>query len=116
MERENLGSLVVERDGRLCGIITDRDIALRVVGTLKDPAVTPVREVMTPDPIRISVNKTLRHLTSLMHAYHGRRVPIVDDFDTTVGIVSLDDLIARSGDPMSEIGKALAEKFPREID
>lgn len=112
MEQNNVGSLVAEKDGKLCGIITDRDIALRVVGALKDPQATLVKEVMTPDPIRISVDKTLRHLTSLMHAYHIRRVPVVNGFDTTVGIVTLDDLIAELGDEISDIGKAIAEEFP----
>jgi CBS domain-containing protein len=113
MERHNVGSLVVEKDGRLRGIITDRDIALRVAGALKDPQATLVEEIMTPDPIRISADKTLRHLISLMHAYHVRRVPVVNGFDTAVGIVTLDDLIAQLGDQMSEIGKAIAEEFPR---
>lgn len=113
MEQNNVGSLVAEKDGKLCGIITDRDIALRVAGALKDPQATLVKEVMSPDPIRISVDKTLRHLTSLMHAYHVRRVPVVNGFDTTVGIVTLDDLIAELGDEMSDIGKAIAEEFPR---
>jgi CBS domain-containing protein len=84
-----------------------------VVGALKDPRMTLVKDIMTPDPIRISVNKTLHHLTSLMHAYHVRRVPIVNGFDTAVGIVTLDDLIADLGDQMSEIGKAISEEFPR---
>jgi CBS domain containing-hemolysin-like protein len=48
-----------------------------------------------------------------MHAYHVRRVPVVNGFDTTVGIVTLDDLIAELGDEMSDIGKAIAEEFPR---
>jgi CBS domain-containing protein len=48
-----------------------------------------------------------------MHAYHVRRVPIVNGFDTAVGIVTLDDLIADLGDQMSEIGKAISEEFPR---
>jgi CBS domain-containing protein len=113
MEQNNIGALVAERDGKLCGIVTDRDIALRVVGALKDPRMTLVKDIMTPDPIRISVNKTLHHLTSLMHAYHVRRVPIVNGFDTAVGIVTLDDLIADLGDQMSEIGKAISEEFPR---
>ena len=45
-----------------------------------------VKEIMTPDPIRISVEKELHHLTSLMHAYHVRRVPIVNGFDDALGI------------------------------
>ena len=113
MEQNNVGCLIAEREGRLCGIVTDRDIALRVAGAKRDPDKTMVKEIMTPDPIRISVDKDLRQLTAMMHAYHVRRVPIVNGFDTTVGIVTLDDLIAQLGDQMSEIGKAISEEFPQ---
>jgi CBS domain-containing protein len=113
LEQNNVGSLVVEKNGKLCGIVTDRDIALRVTGARRDPLSTPVKDIMTPDPIRISVDKDIHHLTSLMHAYHVRRVPIVDDHDTALGIVTLDDLIAQLGDEMSKIGKAISGEFPR---
>jgi CBS domain-containing protein len=113
MEQNNVGCLIAEREGRLCGIVTDRDIALRVAGAKRDPDKTMVKDIMTPDPIRISVDKDLHHLTAMMHAYHVRRVPIVNGFDTTLGIVTLDDLIAQLGDEMSEIGKAISEEFPQ---
>jgi len=111
MEQKNVGCLIAERDGKLCGILTDRDIALRVAGAQKNPQETSVLEIMTPDPIRISVDKDLHHLTSLMHTYHVRRVPIVNGYDTALGIVTLDDLIAQMGSNMSEIGKAISEEF-----
>jgi CBS domain-containing protein len=114
MEQKNVGCLIAEREGKLCGIVTDRDIALRVAGAQKNPQETSVLEIMTPDPIRISVDKDLHHLTSLMHTYHVRRVPIVNGYDTAVGIVTLDDLIAHMGSEMSEIGKAISEEFAPE--
>lgn len=113
MEQNNIGCLIAEREGKLCGIVTDRDIALRVTGAKRDPDKTKVKDIMTPDPLRISVDKELHHLTALMHAYHVRRVPIVNGFDTTLGIVTLDDLIAQLGENMSEIGKAISEEFPQ---
>lgn len=111
MEQKNVGCLIAERDGKLCGILTDRDIALRVAGAQKNPQETSVLEIMTPDPIRISVDKDLHHLTSLMHTYHVRRVPIVNGYDTALGVVTLDDLIAQMGSNMSQIGKAISEEF-----
>ena len=111
MEENNIGCLIVENDGKLCGIVTDRDIALKVAGALRDPQKTTVREIMTSDPIRISVDKDLHHLTSLMHAFHVRRVPIVNGHDTIVGIITLDDIIALIANEMSEIGKAISEGF-----
>jgi CBS domain-containing protein len=113
MEQNSIGSLVVENDGKLCGIITDRDIALRVAGAQRDPRTTLVKDIMSSDPIRISVDKDLHQLTTLMHAYHVRRVPIVNGYDTTLGIVTLDDLVAQLGDAMSEIGKTISDEFPR---
>ena len=113
MEQKNVGCLLAENNGRLCGILTDRDIALKVVGAQRDPRTTKVEDIMTRDPIRISVNSDLHHLTALMHAYHVRRVPIVDGLDTTLGIVTMDDLIALLSEEMSEIGKAISEEFQR---
>ena len=111
MEQKNIGCLITEREGKLCGIITDRDIALRVTGAKRDPDKTKVKDIMTRDPIRTSVDKDLHDVTALMHAYHVRRVPIVNGFDTTLGIVTLDDLIAQLSGDMSEIGKAISEEF-----
>ena len=113
MQQKNVGCIVVESAGKLTGIITDRDIALKVAGAARDPYTTKVEEIMSPDPIRISVDRDLRSLTALLHAYHIRRVPIVDSFDEVLGIVTLDDLIGLLGDEMSEIGKAIAEEFAR---
>lgn len=112
MEQNNVGCLIAEEAGKLRGIVTDRDIALRVTGAQRDPERTMVSEIMTADPIRISVDKELHHLTTLMHTYHVRRVPIVNGFETTVGIVTVDDLIAQLGGEMAEIGKAIGEELP----
>lgn len=111
MEENNIGCLIAEDNGKLCGIVTDRDIALKVAGALRDPETTRVKDIMTPDPIRISMDKDLRQLTSLMHAFHVRRVPIVNGHDTIVGIITLDDIIALIANEMSEIGKAISEGF-----
>jgi CBS domain-containing protein len=113
LKENNVGCLIVESDGKLCGILTDRDIALKVTAEQKEPRTTKVAEVMTPDPVRISIDKDLQHLTSLMHTFHVRRVPVVDGYDTPLGIITLDDLIALLGDEMAEIGKAISEEFPQ---
>jgi CBS domain-containing protein len=111
MKEKNVGCLIAETHGKLCGIITDRDIALKVTGEEKDPLTTMVEEIMTSDPVRISVDKDLPELVSLMHSRHVRRVPIVDQTGLTLGIVTLDDLIALFGYEMSEFGKAVSEGF-----
>jgi len=112
MEAHNVGCIVVEEDGKLCGILTDRDIALKIAGESRDPAKTRVGEVMTKNPVRISVDKGLQELTSLMHSSHVRRVPIVNGVEKVLGIVTLDDLIALISDEMFEIGRTVAEGIP----
>jgi CBS domain-containing protein len=108
MKEKDVGCLVVERQGKLCGILTDRDIALKVTGEERDPMTTMVEEVMTPEPVRITVDKDLPDLVSLMHTRHIRRVPIVDASGMTLGIVTLDDLIALFGYEMSELGGTIS--------
>ena len=107
--RNNIGCMVVQEGGKLCGVLTDRDIALKVTGDGKDPQKTKVRDIMTRDPVRIPVNKDLRELTALMHTHHVRRVPVVDGVDEVLGIVTMDDLIALISDEMSDLGKTIAE-------
>lgn len=111
MESKNVGCMVVQEDGKLCGVLTDRDIALKVAGESRDPQGTKVGDVMTKNPVRISVDKGLQELTSLMHSSHVRRVPIVNGLDKVLGIVTLDDLIALIGDEMSDIGGTVSEAF-----
>lgn len=111
LKENNIGCIIAENDGKLCGILTDRDIALKVAGEKRDPEKTKVNEVMTDNPVRISVDKGLHDLTALMHSHHVRRIPIVDGMDTTLGIVTLDDLITLLGDEMSDIGSAISEGY-----
>ena len=71
----------------MCGILTDRDIAMKVTGEQRDPLTTMVEEVMTRDPVRISVDRDVRDVMSLMHTHPVRRIPIIDTLETVPGIV-----------------------------
>jgi CBS domain-containing protein len=115
MKAKDVGCLVVESQGKLCGILTDRDIALKVTGEERDPMTTMVEEVMTTDPVRITVDRDLPELVSLMHSRHIRRVPIVDASGMTLGIVTLDDLIALFGYEMSQLGGTISEASERSV-
>jgi CBS domain-containing protein len=113
LEGHKIGCLLVEERGKLCGILTDRDIALRVTGGGKDPQQTTVWDVMTPNPVRIPVDHTLHELTMLMHRAHVRRMPIIDESGKAIGIVTLDDLLMLLGDEMSDMAKTVVESFLR---
>jgi CBS domain-containing protein len=108
LEEKNVGCIVATEANQIRGILTDRDIALKVTGEKRDPQRTTVGEVMRANPIRISVDKSLHDLTSMMHAHHVRRVPIVDGSDKVLGIVTLDDLLVLLSEEMSDMGKGIS--------
>lgn len=107
LQEKNIGCLVVEEGGKLSGILTDRDIALKVTGESKDPEQTTVRKVMTANPAHVTVDKALHDLTSLMHTQHVRRVPIVDKDNTILGLVTLDDLLILLSGEMADLGEGI---------
>jgi CBS domain-containing protein len=108
LQEKNIGCVVATENGRVRGILTDRDIALKVTGAKKDPQHTKVREVMTTNPASISVDKGLHELTALMHSHHVRRVPIVDGTGKPLGMVTLDDLLVLLGEELSDVRRTVA--------
>ena len=92
MEDKMVGSLVVIDGDRPIGIITDRDIALRVVAREKSPD-TPVKEVMTKDPVTIREDATFFELTKTFRDAAVRRLIVVDKDGKLVGLISIDDVM-----------------------
>ena len=75
--RHNIGSLpVCSSDGKLRGILTDRDIVLRCVAAENDPEHTPVREIMSRAPISTSPDDDVRQAAEMMAAHQIRRLPV----------------------------------------
>lgn len=108
LSRHNIGSLpVCSPDGRLRGIVTDRDIVLRCIAVEDDPAQTPVRDVMTRGCFTVGPDEDCREATRLMAARQVRRLPVVQQ-GQVVGILSLGDL-ARSHSYDTEASMALSE-------
>ena len=95
LSRHNVGSLpVCSADGRLRGIVTDRDIVLRCIATEDDPAQTPVRDVRTRGCFTVGPDESCTEAARLMAARQVRRLPVVEK-GRLVGMLSLGDL-ARS--------------------
>jgi uncharacterized protein (DUF2267 family) len=92
LENNHIGAIVVQDLGRVVGIVTDRDLALRVAGFDLPPKETPLCDVMTPEPATLSIYDSEEQAADLMRLRHVRRIPIVDG-ERVMGIVTLDDLI-----------------------
>jgi CBS domain-containing protein len=105
MARLDVGVLPTVDGGKLVGIITDRDIAVRAVALGKDPAVTTVRDAMSPGVKYIFDDDGVDDAAEVMADLQVRRLPVVDRENRVVGIISLAD-IARERRP-SQAGEAL---------
>ena len=94
MHDRNVGTLVVcDRSKRPVGMLTDRDLALRVVAESRDPGRTTVADVMTQNPQCVQEDTPIETALRLMRAMPCRRLPVVDDKGHLVGIFSLDDML-----------------------
>jgi CBS domain-containing protein len=115
MKSEDVGSIPVvknRQDRRLTGIVTDRDLALKVVAEGRDPYDTLVEDVKSLDIITCEAADDLDEVLKLMERYQLRRIPVVDSDHQLIGIISQADVATRIGEPektaevVSEISRA----------
>jgi CBS domain-containing protein len=97
---------VVDADGRLAGVLTERDIFGRLVGGDVDPIdlEQPVETLMTTKPHHLHLDETVRDAIELMQTGRYRNVPLLDDADILQGVIRPQDIL-----------KYLAEAFPEEL-
>jgi len=113
MEENNIGSVIVTGKDGSFGIVTDRDIALRVVNRCLDPVRTPVEEIMTKDLVL-----TLREDMGLLEALEQirksavRRFPVVDMDGKLKGIITLDDIIRLLGREIADVADVIENEGP----
>lgn len=95
---ESIGALVVvDGDARAIGIVTDRDLALRIVGARLDPKTTPVSACMSSPLVTLGPEDTDVEATRKMRERLVRRLPIVDVERRVIGMVTADDLVQAFG-------------------
>lgn len=107
LESNNIGAVMVQDQGRVAGIVTDRDLAVRVVGQGLDPTTTTMGEVMTTPVITLSSGDSQLDAVRFMRQRNIRRIPLVDD-GRLVGLVTLDDLLLDEAAPL-ELLAAIVE-------
>lgn len=92
MAEKSIGSLVVIEDNKLCGIITERDYARKVIVKGRSSQDTRVSEIMSTGLITTSSDQTVNQCMKLMSTNRIRHLPVVDD-NTVVGVISIRDLV-----------------------
>jgi CBS domain-containing protein len=113
MEDKNIGCVIVNGGDDKFGIVTDRDIALRVVNRCLDPVRTPVEEIMTRNPVL-----TLRDDMGLLEALDQirksavRRFPVLDMDGNLKGIITIDDIIRLLGREIADVASVIENEGP----
>jgi CBS domain-containing protein len=103
MEAEDVGAIPVLDGDRLVGMITDRDIVVRAIAKEKDPRGMPTREISSGELVTVGPDHDLSDALQLMAQHQVRRLPVVDDENRLVGVVSQADVA------LEEKGKSVGE-------
>ncbi|MEU2720250.1 CBS domain-containing protein [Streptomyces smyrnaeus] len=101
MRAQEIGDVLVVKDGKLLGLLTDRDITLRAVADGVDPLSVNCLSACTPDPVTVTPGTRIGAAAELMRTHAVRRLPVLED-GRLAGMVSLGDLV-RASDPGSTL-------------
>jgi CBS domain-containing protein len=91
MKRHGTGTVLVLTDGRLSGLVTDRDITVRVLAENRDPRTTRIGDICGSELVVLDPDDDLAHAARLVRDRAVRRMPVLRD-GTPVGVVSVGDL------------------------
>jgi len=107
MKGDDVGSIPVVADQktkRLLGIITNRDLAIKVVAQARQISAVTVEEVMTHSPVRCHADDDLHEAIDAMEMHQVRRIPVVDDNNRIIGIIAQADIATRVREPETTAG------------
>ena len=102
MKSKDIGSVPIienKETKKLVGIVTDRDLALRVVADGRDPKSTTAEDVMTRTVVTCQADDNLQKALDAMSEHQLRRIPVVDDNNAIVGIIAQADVATRVDQP-----------------
>jgi CBS domain-containing protein len=116
MKRLDIGPLPVCNGDQLLGIVTDRDITIRATAQGRDPASTPVKDVMSDEVIYCYDDQDVKEAAKLMQEHQIRRLIVLNRDKRLVGIVSLGDLAVEakndklSGETLEQVSEPAQPK------
>ncbi|SRR6266498_1840949 len=114
MKEKDIGPVPIVEDKiskKLLGIVTDRDLAIKVVAEGRDPKTTTVKEVMTKDVVTCRADDDIESTLAAMSRNQLRRIPVVDDGNMLVGIIAQADVATRMDEPekTAEVVKEISQ-------
>jgi CBS domain-containing protein len=111
MRDADVGSVIVAEAGRPLGIVTDRDLVVRVLATGGDAEKLTVGDVMSRKPIFVSQTRDVPYVLELMRDMAVRRIPVVDDNHQLVGVVALDDIILSVSSELAAVAETIRKEM-----
>ena len=111
MRDEGVGCVVVAENQRPLGIVTDRDLVVRVIATGRDPDKTLVRDAMSGEPVFLADERSLDQVLATMRQQRVRRIPIVDSEGRLEGVLALDDLLPLLADQLGALAEAIRSEL-----
>ena len=111
MREANVGTVVVATGKRPLGLVTDRDLAVRVVAEGRDPAAVRLSEGMSGEPIFRAERRDVASVIAVMRDLAIRRVMVVDDAGDLIGVIALDDLLQRTAADLAGLAEAIRKEI-----
>lgn len=114
MKKEDIGPVLIvdnERSSTLVGIVTDRDLVLKVIAEGLDPKTTKVNDVMSKKLVTCYADDDVEQAMNAMAQFQLRRIPVVGDNMKLIGIISQADVATRVGEPSrtAEVVREISE-------
>ena len=111
MRDDEIGCVVVAEGDRPAGVVTDRDLVVRVMAAGEDADRLPLRDVMSGAPVFLGDARSLDAVIRTMREQGVRRIPVVDEEGALEGIVTLDDLLVLLADQLASLAETVRQEI-----
>jgi CBS domain-containing protein len=110
---ERVGCVVVSEEERPLGIVTDRDLVVRVMAAGLDPGKTLLRDVMSGEPVFLARERSVAQVFATLREQGVRRIPIVDAEGRLEGVLALDDLLLLLAGQLGDLAEAIRSELDK---
>ncbi len=112
MDEERIGSVIITKNNKLEGIVTDRDIAIEINRRNKTPSEIPIKKIMTEKPFTVRKDEGVFEVIRKTADEQVRRVPIIEENGDIAGIITIDDLLVLLATEFNSLSRVIQSESP----